>query len=80
VALFHGSSAVIGVRLNKNPAELAAAKIVPPPKMFKNYVYSLIESLLLRFRTIMIRNRTKSKFIYLNEKRAPVLALCSQKF
>ena len=44
MALFHGSSAVIGVRLNKNPAELAAAKIVPPPKMFKNYVYSLIES------------------------------------
>jgi hypothetical protein len=35
LALFHGSSAVFGVRLNKNPAELAAAKIVPPPKMFK---------------------------------------------
>ena len=32
MALFHGSSAVIGVRLNKNPAELAAAKIVPNPE------------------------------------------------
>jgi hypothetical protein len=49
VALFYGSSAVVGVRLNKNPAELAAAKIVPPPKMFKNYVYSLIESLYCDF-------------------------------
>ena len=62
-ASVHGSSAFVGVRLNKNPAEPAAAKIVPPPKMFKKL------RLWFYYDFVLIYEIVTNKFIHPNEKK-----------